>query len=42
MAGARAVGMPHIWLAGEESGTRKPCCPEDRVISSLAQLEAVL
>jgi putative hydrolase of the HAD superfamily len=42
MAGARAVGMRHIWLAGEASGTREPCCPGDRVIASLAQLEAVL
>jgi FMN phosphatase YigB (HAD superfamily) len=40
MAGARAVGMPHIWLAGEAAGTT--CCAGDRVIRTLADLETVL
>jgi len=40
MAGARAVGMPHIWLAGEAGGA--PCCAGDRVIRTLGDLEGVL
>lgn len=39
MAGARAVGMPHIWLSGQAS---RACCPEDRVIRTLGDLEGVL
>ena len=40
MAGARGAGMPHVWLTGQESP--KPCCPGDRVIPRLADLERVL
>ena len=40
MAGARSVGMRHVWLTGQTFP--KPCCPGDRVISSLADLEQVL
>jgi putative hydrolase of the HAD superfamily len=40
MAGARAVGMRHVWLTGQESP--KPCCPGDRVILRLADLERLL
>jgi HAD superfamily hydrolase (TIGR01549 family) len=41
MAGARALGMRHIWLhAGPSSGG--PCCPDDVVIRSLADVEALL
>ena len=40
MAGARGVGMRHVWLTGQRSP--KPCCPGDRVISTLADLEHVL
>jgi hypothetical protein len=40
MAGARALGMPHVWLTGEPSP--RPCCPGDRVIPSLPHLERVL
>jgi HAD superfamily hydrolase (TIGR01509 family) len=40
MAGARAMGMPHIWLAGDAAGA--PCCAGDRVIRTLSDLEAVL
>jgi HAD superfamily hydrolase (TIGR01509 family) len=40
MAGARAIGMPHIWLAGEAAGTT--CCAGDRVIRTLRDLESVL
>ncbi len=39
MAGARALGMPHVWIrAGEGSA----CCPEDRVIANLAELDGWL
>jgi putative hydrolase of the HAD superfamily len=39
MAGARGLGMRHVWLrAGEGS----PCCPGDPVIASLPELSAVL
>jgi len=37
MAGARAMGMRHVWLrAGSEDA---PCCPGDAVIARLAELE---
>jgi HAD superfamily hydrolase (TIGR01509 family) len=39
MAGAREIGMPHMWLA---AGSGTPCCPGDRVIGALAELEALL
>jgi HAD superfamily hydrolase (TIGR01549 family) len=39
MAGARAIGMPHVWLSTGESPC---CCPEDPVIRSLADLEEIL
>ncbi len=41
MAGARAMGMPHVWLAGPGS-VGPPCCPGDAVISSLKGLEDLL
>ena len=40
MAGARAVGMPHIWLSGDRAGAA--CCAGDRVIRTLDDLEAAL
>jgi putative hydrolase of the HAD superfamily len=40
MAGARAVGMPHVWLAGEAVGSA--CCAGDRTIRTLKELEDVL
>jgi FMN phosphatase YigB (HAD superfamily) len=40
MAGARGVGMPHVWLTTLASP--RPCCPRDRVIASLADLERAL
>jgi putative hydrolase of the HAD superfamily len=40
MAGARAMGMPHIWLAGGNTGAA--CCAGDRVIRTLIDLEGVL
>ncbi|HEY3204817.1 MAG TPA: HAD family hydrolase [Thermoanaerobaculia bacterium] len=39
MAGARRLGMPHVWL---KPGQRQGCCPDDAVIASLAQLPEVL
>ena len=42
MAGARAAGMRHIWLDGGTDPTAKPCCPGDRVIASLHELEGLL
>ena len=35
MNGARDLGMPHIYVA---PGGEKACCPQDRVIETLAQL----
>jgi FMN phosphatase YigB (HAD superfamily) len=42
MEGAKGVGMPHIWLAGEDPERAKPCCPGDPVIRSLDALEWLL
>ncbi len=42
MAGARGVGMRHIWLAGAEPSADGPCCRGDRQIRSLRELEAIL
>ena len=42
MAGARSVGMRHIWLAGPDASAARPCCPGDRVIASLGDLDTVL
>jgi FMN phosphatase YigB (HAD superfamily) len=42
MAGARAAGISHIWLAPEPARQGRPCCPGDRVIPSLRDLEGLL
>jgi HAD superfamily hydrolase (TIGR01549 family) len=42
MAGARGVGMRHIWLIGAEASAANPCCRDDRQIRSLRELEAIL
>ena len=42
MAGARAVGMAHIWLVGEAVSPAAPCCPHDRIIHSLDELRGLL
>ena len=39
MAGAKNIGMPHIWL---DPNNRKPCCKGDRVIKKLTELERIL
>jgi putative hydrolase of the HAD superfamily len=38
MAGARDVGMPHIWLTGPRPIAAAPCCPGDHVIRRLDDL----
>jgi HAD superfamily hydrolase (TIGR01509 family) len=40
MAGARTLGMRHVWLAGDRAGAA--CCAGDRVIRTLNDLEAAL
>jgi FMN phosphatase YigB (HAD superfamily) len=42
MVGARAAGMAHIWLTPEPARQGRPCCPGDRVIPSLRDLEGLL
>jgi HAD superfamily hydrolase (TIGR01549 family) len=42
MAGARALGMRHIWLTGEPAPPDGLCCPGDAMIRSLADVEALL
>jgi putative hydrolase of the HAD superfamily len=42
MAGARGVGMPHVWLVGEGETASRACCPGDPIIRSLDELEALL
>jgi putative hydrolase of the HAD superfamily len=42
MAGARGVGMPHIWLVPATPERRTACCPADPVVHSLGELEGLL
>jgi putative hydrolase of the HAD superfamily len=42
MEGAKGLGMPHIWLAGEDVGRRPTCCPGDPVIPTLDALGPLL
>jgi putative hydrolase of the HAD superfamily len=42
MGGARATGMPHVWLAGDGAVGGAPCCPGDRVIDTLETLRGFL
>jgi putative hydrolase of the HAD superfamily len=41
MAGARALGMRHVWLRPGGAPDGGACCPEDVVIARLADLEKV-
>jgi putative hydrolase of the HAD superfamily len=41
MAGARDLGMPHVWLAGA-ADPGQACCPDDRQIRALPELEDLL
>ena len=34
--------MRHIWLVGAETPSASTCCPDDRQIRSLRELEAIL
>jgi putative hydrolase of the HAD superfamily len=38
MAGARASGMPHVWLSPQMPRREGPCCPNDRVVQTLDEL----
>lgn len=42
MAGAKGIGMPHIWLTPKTSGGEEPCCPGDRVMHRLEELRQLL
>ena len=42
MAGARAVGIPHIWITAPTPHGKRPCCPEDGVIHYLDELAELL
>jgi putative hydrolase of the HAD superfamily len=42
MAGARSIGMAHIWLVPEAASDPQPCCRGDRVIRSLRELHGML
>jgi FMN phosphatase YigB (HAD superfamily) len=42
MAGARAIGMRHIWLIGAATAPAAPCCPDDHVLYTLGDLEGLL
>lgn len=42
MAGARAVGMAHIWLTTEPAPREGPCCPNDPIIHTLEGLREIL
>jgi FMN phosphatase YigB (HAD superfamily) len=41
MAGARALGIRHVWLRPEAPGAGAPCCPDDVVIPRLSDLERI-
>ena len=38
MAGARAMGMRHVWLRPESAASAGPCCPGDPAIARLTDL----
>jgi FMN phosphatase YigB (HAD superfamily) len=42
MEGARALAMPHVWVVEAGARASAPCCPEDPVIHTLDELEALL
>jgi putative hydrolase of the HAD superfamily len=42
MAGARAIGMPHVWLVGAAGPPAAACCPADPMLRSLGDLEGLL
>ena len=42
MGGARALGMPHVWLREAGGPPAAACCPRDPVIRSLEELQGLL
>lgn len=42
MAGARGIGMPHVWLTPDLSPGDGPCCPKDPVVHTLEGLRELL
>jgi putative hydrolase of the HAD superfamily len=42
MAGARAIGMRHVWLVGAAGPPAAACCPADPTLRSLRDLEGLL
>jgi putative hydrolase of the HAD superfamily len=42
MEGAKAVGMPHVWLVPASRAGARPCCVTDRVIHRLVDLPGAL
>ena len=42
MGGAKAIGMPHVWVVGPEGLARTPCCPGDPVVASVREIEEML
>ncbi|MFQ5656960.1 MAG: HAD family hydrolase [Candidatus Methylomirabilales bacterium] len=42
MAGAREVGMAHIWLTAEKPPEEGPCCPDDPVVQTLEGVRELL
>jgi hypothetical protein len=42
MAGARQLGMPHVWVVEADAVAATACCPHDPVIRSLEALQGLL
>ncbi|OGR83400.1 MAG: hypothetical protein A2901_03470 [Elusimicrobia bacterium RIFCSPLOWO2_01_FULL_54_10] len=42
MRGAKGMGMRHIWVVGKNYRKDPPCCPGDKVIASVMELEKIL
>lgn len=42
MQGAKGLGMPHIWLVSDRTGSLVPCCQGDPMITSLTDLRELL
>lgn len=41
MAGARAVGMAHVWLTAQPTQGKGACCPNDPVVHRLEEVRAL-
>jgi HAD superfamily hydrolase (TIGR01549 family) len=42
MAGARGIGMAHVWLTAGTAPGEGPCCPNDPVVHTLDELRELL